>query len=63
MKLIAPDPVMSHRVAAEIRSVILDAMRTQWGHIRRAMLTTVTMKTRHKQFWEEHAAILAESLP
>ncbi len=39
--------------------VILDAMRTQWGHIRRAILTTLTMKTHHRQFWEEHAAILA----
>jgi DNA-binding GntR family transcriptional regulator len=38
--------------------VITEVMRTQWGHIRRAMITTLTMKNYRKQFWDEHTAIL-----
>jgi DNA-binding GntR family transcriptional regulator len=38
--------------------VVLDVMRTQWGHISRAMLTTLTMSRYRKKFWDEHAAIL-----
>jgi DNA-binding GntR family transcriptional regulator len=38
--------------------VVLDVMRTQWGHIRRAMMTTLTMSSYRKKFWNEHAAIL-----
>ncbi len=38
--------------------VVVDVMHTQWSHIRRAMLMTLTIQNYRKQVWDEHTAIL-----
>ena len=38
--------------------VVIDVMRSQWGHIRRAIVTTLTMSNYRSKFWDEHDSIL-----
>jgi DNA-binding GntR family transcriptional regulator len=38
--------------------VVMDVMRTQWSHIRRVMSMRLTIRSRRKQVWDEHEAIL-----
>ena len=38
--------------------VVLEVMQTQWGHIRRAMLTVLNSVGHRKQVWDEHEALL-----
>lgn len=38
--------------------VVVEVMRTQWSHISRAMLMTLTVTAYQKQVWDEHEAIV-----
>lgn len=38
--------------------VLIEVMRTQWSHISRAMLMTLTVTAYQKQVWDEHEAIV-----
>lgn len=38
--------------------VVINVMKTQWDHIRRAMRMTLKVRSYRRQVWNEHAAIL-----
>lgn len=45
-----------YRVSAN--RVVMEVMRTQWSHIRRAMMMTLTAQEYRARVWDEHEAIL-----
>jgi DNA-binding GntR family transcriptional regulator len=45
-----------YRVSAN--RVVMEVMRTQWSHIRRAMMMTLTAQEYRARAWDEHEAIL-----
>jgi DNA-binding GntR family transcriptional regulator len=43
---------------ASANRVVMEVMRTQWAHIRRAMMITLSMNEYRAKAWDEHEAIL-----
>jgi DNA-binding GntR family transcriptional regulator len=43
---------------ASANRVVMEVMRAQWSHIRRAMMMTLTAKEYRARVWDEHQAIL-----